>query len=505
MSSILIYSPFPLKLQHWYSRVANAIYWTFSAMGYRSFVTDRKESLGNSRLTVVFSVHLWNLVRDKVALPANLCVISTEGLETEIGKHILETLPLVPQVKYVLESDKHNFAIWKQHGIEPIRFHVGYHEYFRQLYSYRHVSVTEQDIDILQFGTLTPERKALMKACEAEGWRCHHVYLFDSLCEMNVTLRRSRIVLVTHQHATRRTLDVFRLHYLATNGCFVLHEATFPGEIPEGIAEYLVTVDTEDTSPFRPWITACRHWLGVEEGERLQKASELATAFRTYLDMESQFAQERIVRKLPDYPVVAPLKYSDLPELVAVLSRPGTLSEYGWRRGIDSISGLDIPTIRVDPGNGIQLLETLYHVVRTRPARQVLLLHGGTVLPGHPDYLRISEPKWLWLEPIPHEPNRRRLFYVALDSLLRALPEGESLRRLSKERRMLQTGSRFGLVAPIEALEYLFYRYRLGDLIGFTKEEVHAGAFAHLLTLIMWREGLFPGNRLVSVWGARTM
>ena len=154
----MLYNPFPLQLQHWYSRIMNALYWVFSDYGYRVIVTDRKESLQTAKLLVVFTVHIWNLVHDHIPLLDNLCTLSTEGLDTTLGKNILGILP---RFQYVLEFEARNIPIWESHGVTPLYMPIGYSPYFTTLYQKGPpIAPPDQDIDILMFGSLVPQNAA---------------------------------------------------------------------------------------------------------------------------------------------------------------------------------------------------------------------------------------------------------------------------------------------------------------------------------------------------------
>ena len=102
-------------------------------------------------------------------------------------------------------------------GIEVRHVPFGYHSCFER------VTPTEQDIDVLFFGTPTPRREKVLNAIARAGIR--HKFVFDYIYgdERDKLIARAKII-VNVSRLDNHPLEVVRLNYLLANKCFVISE-----------------------------------------------------------------------------------------------------------------------------------------------------------------------------------------------------------------------------------------------------------------------------------------
>jgi hypothetical protein len=141
---------------------------------------------------------------------------------------------------------------------------------------------SDQDIDVLFYGEITPPRARTLTALERAGLRVAAIGGAPSIYgrERDALIARSRVVLNLHQYATQ-VLEQVRVNYLLINGKAVVSEVTDQTEIPHAYRELI-----EPASGVDAIVTRCRQLatstslrrhreLVAREGMRAYPASTL--------------------------------------------------------------------------------------------------------------------------------------------------------------------------------------------------------------------------------------
>lgn len=160
----------------------------------------------SSSRNIVIGSHLLNKSMADL-LPKHSIIFNTEPVGDSVRTWNENALHFLGRFE-AWDYSKRNISILGSLGIKPPKlFKFGYHKELERIHN-----KVEKDIDILFYGTMTPERQSILNGLEKARLKVVKLNgVFGA--ERDSFIARSKIILNLHQYDTK-DLEIVRCHYL---------------------------------------------------------------------------------------------------------------------------------------------------------------------------------------------------------------------------------------------------------------------------------------------------
>lgn len=197
-----------------FQELADLIFYSLEDLGCTVKIHENK--IQASAVNVVIGAHLLDH-KMILALPKDTVVFNTEQMGAG-SRRWNEKIKLLVSRYTSWDYSLQNILEFGHAGLTtPHFFKIGFHPRLQRI-----KPALEKDIDVLFYGSLTPERKKVLGELKSHGLRVVHLSgVFGD--ERDAHIARSKMVLNLHQHGTK-ILEVVRIHYLMNNGVVVVSQ-----------------------------------------------------------------------------------------------------------------------------------------------------------------------------------------------------------------------------------------------------------------------------------------
>jgi hypothetical protein len=245
-----------------YNEVIESLTYGLSALGHT--VSYAKNKLLDDAKHIIFGVQMldWDGLR---RLPKGSIIYNLEQyykyVESGYGKEIFEYLS---QNFEIWDYSRRNYSLWEQYYSEfPVSIvPVGYAPTLSRI-----SKAETQDIDILFYGSLCPERVEILRALCDAGLRVMFLYGFYGQ-DRDALIARSKIVMNIGERD--RNFEIVRVSYLMANRKVVVSNM-HPGiEIEPDVLQGIVQVDFDKVVETCSMLTQSDHARALLEERAFQ-------------------------------------------------------------------------------------------------------------------------------------------------------------------------------------------------------------------------------------------
>ncbi len=196
-----------------FREVAEGLTSALGSLGHAAVLGEN--TLDPSATNIVLGAHLL-AETEALALPASTVVYNLEQLG---GAELPAWYPALAARMRVWDYSELNLPFWDRTAcLAPVQIvPVGFAPVLARI-----ADASEQDIDVLFYGSLNERRRAVLLRLEAAGVRVHHAFGVYG-AERDALIARSKLVLNVHFYESK-VFEVVRVSYLLANGKAVLTE-----------------------------------------------------------------------------------------------------------------------------------------------------------------------------------------------------------------------------------------------------------------------------------------
>jgi cephalosporin hydroxylase len=211
-----------------FREVAEGVHYSLLSLGHASrLISDlTPEQIGAlPGRHILFGAHHWPV---ECTPPDGSILFNLE--RTDVDLHLGALMPRVTAWKHLIaiwDFSVRNMAFWEKAEISAVLCPIGY---CPELERIEKIPESEKDIDVLFYGSLNPQRVAILDAISREGLRVESFQLPYGK-ERDKFIARSKIVLALHFYQPP-LLEIVRVSYLLNNGAFVLSESCEDPNLP---------------------------------------------------------------------------------------------------------------------------------------------------------------------------------------------------------------------------------------------------------------------------------